>query len=59
LPDRTWSTPVNLGPAVNSAFHEQQPALSKDGRRLFFASNRPGGSGAIDIYVVERLEIPQ
>lgn len=59
LPDRTWSTPVSLGPAVNSGFQEQQPALSKDGRRLFFASNRPGGSGAIDIYVVERLEIPR
>ena len=59
LPGGAWSTPVSLGPAVNTGFQEQQPALSKDGRRLFFASNRPGGSGAMDIYVVERLVGPQ
>ncbi len=29
------------------------PALSPDGRRLYFASNRPGGYGGLDIYVVE------
>jgi len=27
--------------------------LSPDGRRLYFASNRPGGYGGLDIYVVE------
>ncbi len=29
------------------------PTLSPDGRRLYFASNRPGGYGGLDIYVVE------
>lgn len=28
------------------------PTLSPDGRRLYFASNRPGGYGGLDIYVV-------
>ena len=31
------------------------PALSPDGRKLYFASNRPGGYGGLDIYVVESM----
>lgn len=51
-----WSLPVNLGPSINTAFAEQQPALSDDGTMLFFASNRPGGSGAADLYVSTRAK---
>jgi Tol biopolymer transport system component len=47
-----WSTPVNL--TVNSASDEMQPAVSRDARTLFFASNRPGGSGLLDLYVITR-----
>lgn len=36
-----WESPVNLGAGVNSEFNEYGPALSHDGRRLYFASNRP------------------
>lgn len=36
-----WSEPVSLGPTINTAFTEQQSALSKDGLSLYFASNRP------------------
>lgn len=39
-----WSEPANLGPAINSPFNEQQPAVSKDGLSLYFASNRPEGA---------------
>lgn len=35
-----WSEPVNLGPTVNTPAHEYDPAVSPDGTRLFFASNR-------------------
>jgi len=35
-----WSPPVNLGPRVNSSADEYDPAVSPDGRQLFFASNR-------------------
>jgi hypothetical protein len=38
-----WSTPVNLGPVVNSQFNERFPAISKDGLSLYFQSERPGG----------------
>ncbi|HEX6059827.1 MAG TPA: hypothetical protein VFZ11_12530 [Gemmatimonadaceae bacterium] len=37
----SWSTPVGLGPTINTTFNEQQPAVSKDGLALYFMSNRP------------------
>jgi Tol biopolymer transport system component len=49
-----WSTPVNLGPVVNSAARDDNPALSADGLSLYFGSNRPGGFGDIDIWVTRR-----
>ena len=39
-----WSTPVNLGTPVNSAFAESKATLSKNGLSLYFSSNRPCGS---------------
>jgi hypothetical protein len=41
-PDDTWSEPVNLGERVNTdARDEWSPALSPDGRYLFFMTRRP------------------
>ena len=52
-----WGPPVNLGPGVNSAFEDTNGGYFEnddDGApQLFFASNRPGGIGAFDIYVSE------
>ena len=48
-----WSTPVNLGPQVNSAASETRPSLSWDGMTLYFGSTRPG-KGSSDIYVTTR-----
>lgn len=45
-----WSKPVNLGPAVNSGDWESHPALSADGRTLYFVSDRKGGFGRNDIW---------
>lgn len=39
--DDGWTAPHNLGPRVNSPFNDYGPALSPDGRTLYFASNRP------------------
>ena len=49
-----WSTPTNLGAPINSAATEGHPTLSHDGRTLFFSSNRPGGMGANDLWMVTR-----
>ena len=45
-----WSTPQNLGPAVNTSGYETQPCLSIDGRTLYFVSDRAGGQGGLDIW---------
>ena len=52
-----WSTPVNLGPTINTAFSEQNPYLSSDGKTLFFASDRPGGFGGPDLYMTTRAKL--
>src|SRR5216117_2950433 len=49
-----WSTPTNLGPAVNSSFVDTTSAVSKNGLSLYFASNRPGTLGGLDLYVSQR-----
>jgi OOP family OmpA-OmpF porin len=48
-----WSRPVNLGQNINSSSWDSQPALSADGRRLYFVSERPGGEGKRDIWMSE------
>ncbi|MEJ2541827.1 MAG: hypothetical protein P8188_17985 [Gemmatimonadota bacterium] len=46
-----WSTPVNLGPGINSAARETRPSLAWDGSVLYFGSSRAGSS---DVYVTTR-----
>ena len=45
-----WSEPVNIGPPVNTRYWESQPSISANGKMLFFASNRPGGIGGMDLW---------
>jgi len=55
--DATWSTPVNLGPIVNSSANDQHPSISADGRTLVFFSARDGGFGASDLYTTTRAAV--
>ncbi|MBR9999958.1 MAG: OmpA family protein [Cyclobacteriaceae bacterium] len=48
-----WTPPKNMGPEINSSSWDSQPALSADGRRLYFVSERPGGQGKRDIWMSE------
>jgi hypothetical protein len=52
-----WSTPVSLGPVVNSTFTEQNAQLTKDGLAIYFSSDRPGGLGGLDIWVTRRASL--
>ena len=45
----------NMGRGVNSRYWDSQPTISGDGRTIYFASNRPGGPGGVDIWVTRRL----
>jgi len=43
-----------LGAPINSEWWEGQPCISQDGQLLFFASDRKGGRGGIDIYMCSK-----
>jgi hypothetical protein len=49
-----FSRPVKMTDAVNEGF-ETSASLSPDGNTLFFASERSGGKGATDIYMIKKL----
>lgn len=44
-----WTTPEIMTISDPEAW-DSTPAFSRDGRTLYFASNRPGGYGGIDLY---------
>lgn len=54
LRDGHWTPAVNLGPRINSPHDEYRPVLSSDMQSQFlvFSSDRPGGQGGFDLYIV-------
>jgi outer membrane protein OmpA-like peptidoglycan-associated protein len=46
-----WSTPVNLGPDVNSKANEDAPFIHPDQKTLFFTSDGHNTMGGRDIFV--------
>lgn len=49
-----WSTPLALPNNVNvPGYHSKQPFVTDDNRYLLFTSDRPGGFGKFDIWVIE------
>jgi outer membrane protein OmpA-like peptidoglycan-associated protein/Tfp pilus assembly protein PilF len=51
-----WSRPERLPAPISTGAWESQPALSADGRELYFVSDRVGGFGQLDIWVSRRLD---
>ena len=54
LVNGSWTEIRSLGKTVNSEEWDSQPSVSADGKTLYFASNRPGGFGGIDIWKTEK-----
>ncbi len=47
-----WQKPQNMGTAVNSPDDDVSICVAPDGKKAYFASNRPGGEGGMDVYEV-------
>ncbi len=54
LEGNQWSQPENLGNVVNSEDWDSQPTISSDGTRIIFCSERKGGYGSQDLYMIEK-----
>ncbi len=48
---------TNLGPSINTAAHETDPQLTRNGFELFFSSNRKPSAGGYDIYHSDCIEV--
>lgn len=56
---KTWSPPeplVHLN-STQAVKGDLAPSLSRDGKLLYFASDRPGGKGGLDIYVLPTADL--
>lgn len=49
-----WTPVKKLNKNINTKFYESHAAISSDGKKLYFTSNRDGGQGNLDIYVSEK-----
>lgn len=50
-----WKTPEALGKPINSSYWEGGACISPDGKTLYFISERKGGYGHADIWMVKRI----
>jgi OOP family OmpA-OmpF porin len=55
-PDNSWSEPLNMGKAVNTAGGESTPFLAADDATLYFSTNGRMGYGSKDMFVTRRLD---
>lgn len=49
-----WNTPVPMGKNINTNSRETGAFLVAGGKKLFFASDRSGGFGGLDLYYAEK-----
>lgn len=49
-----WSAIEKLNRNINTKFYESHAAISSDGAKLYFTSNREGGLGELDLWMSEK-----
>lgn len=54
--DGSWGSPVNLGYPINTHHDENSLVVSADGKSAYFASDREGGKGSLDLYRFDLYE---
>lgn len=54
--DGAWTPIKKLNRNINTKYYESHAAISYDGEKLYFTSNREGGQGNLDIYVSTKDE---
>ena len=48
---KTWTKSVPLNKNINTKFWESHACVSADGKTMYFASNRKGSTGGMDIFI--------
>lgn len=51
-----WSKSKSIGKKINTKYWESHACISPDGNTIYFASNRKGGLGAMDIYYAKKTD---
>lgn len=51
-----WGPAVNLGPVINTPYHEDTPFLTEDGKTLFFSSRGHYNMGGYDIFYTSMFD---
>lgn len=51
----TWSKPGVLAPSINTKYLESTASITPDGKTIYFASDKIGGKGGMDIYKTDLL----
>ncbi|EMK24133.1 OmpA family protein [Leptospira kirschneri] len=54
--NNAWEKAMSLPDPINTVYSEIAATISKDGRTIYFSSNRPGGFGGYDLYKSTLLE---
>ena len=53
-----WTTPVNLGYPINTEFSDGPITIDASGKVAYLSSDRPGGLGEKDIYMIDISNYP-
>jgi len=56
LTETGWTSPKNLGAAINTGEDEKWPFIAADGKTLYFSSDGHFGFGGSDLFMVKRLD---